>query len=110
MTPAESAFPELHPLIYTEMQILRRAKKVHVIGHDQIIPDQPCGRFCAPDVCQGGLHSGVCHPPYGVLCVDGDEENVGLPQVNVRPWNGRVATDVAMDAFAFGALAESSER
>jgi len=34
MTPAESAFPELHPLINTEMQIVRRAKEVRVIGHE----------------------------------------------------------------------------
>ncbi len=102
MAPAKPAFPELHPLVYPEMQIVRRANKVQVIRHDEIVSHQPSDRFCAPDVGQGLLDGGVCHPRHGILAVNRDEENVGLADENVRTRRRGLSTDVVVDAFTFG--------
>ena len=75
---------------------------MHVIGHDEVVPDKPGGRFRPPDVCQGVLHSCIGHPGLGVLGVDGDEENIRLTQVNMRAWRRDLAADLTVDAFTFG--------
>ena len=102
MTAAETAFPEFHPLVDLEMQVARRTKKVHVIGHDEVVTNQPCSRFCEPDVCQRVLYSRIGHPGYGILGVDCDEEDVRLPEENVRAGGWCLSADTAVDPFTFG--------
>src|SRR5262249_42556497 len=76
VTPTEPAFPEFDPLVDPEMQIVWSAKEMHVIGHDEVVPDQPGGRFGAPDVCEAVLH--------------------------MRARRRDLAADLTVDAFTFG--------
>ena len=41
MRTAEGAFPKRHPFLKSKSRVVRRAEKMHMIGHDQIITDQP---------------------------------------------------------------------
>ena len=102
MLPAELAFPKLHPSIYVEMQIVRRAEEMKMIRHEEVIAHPPRCCFLAPDFGERLLDGRVGHPRDGVLCVDGDEENVGLAGENVRASGGRLASSIAMDSFAGG--------
>src|SRR5262249_40929554 len=101
MSATKAAFPELHPLVYAEMKVIRRTKEMNVIRHQQVISDQPGGRFCAPDVCQRVLDRGVGHPGHGILGVDGYEEYIWLAQENMRTSRRCLTANVAVNAFAF---------
>src|SRR4051812_14813034 len=88
MTATEQAFPEFHPLVYPEMQIARCAKEVHVIGHNEIVTDQPGHCFFTPDFGKRILYVEVGHPGYGIFGVDGNEENVWFPAKMCAPGAG----------------------
>src|SRR5689334_4384652 len=48
MTATEPAFPEFDPLVNAEMKIMWRTKEVNVVGHKQVVADQPSCGFCTP--------------------------------------------------------------
>lgn len=102
MAPAELALPKLNPLINAEVQVAWRAEEMQVIRHQQIISHQPCRRLLAPYFYQGLLHHGVSHPRDGILRVHGYEENVWLPEKDVRTTCWSLPANIWMDAFASG--------
>lgn len=100
MPTAELSLPKLDPLVYVEMEIVWRAKEMQVIRHEHVITDEPRRRFLRPDFSEGILDGRVSHPRNPVFGVHRDEENVRLPQENVRAGGGCLATDLWINSFA----------
>jgi hypothetical protein len=73
-----------------------------MIRHEEVMAHPPRSRFLAPDFGERLLDGRFGHPRDGVLCVDGDEEDVGLAGENVCASGGRLASGIAMDSFASG--------
>ena len=101
MPAAELSFPKLDPLVYVEMQIVRRAKEMQVIRHEQVIADEPGRRFLGPDFGEGIVDGGIGHPLNSVLGVDRDEENVRLAKEDMSACRRGMTSDVWITTFSF---------
>ncbi len=66
MPAAEFPFPKCEPLFNREPQITGRTEQVKVIGHKQIVTDQP-GVCSAPDFFEGYLHGAPADPRHAVF-------------------------------------------
>ena len=75
MPPMEIPFPKSDPLFNGECQLTRRAKKVQMVGHQQIIPDQPGSRR-KPCLSQKLMRRSICQPRRALFCRDGEENDV----------------------------------
>jgi len=66
MATAELPFPKLDPRVDAESEIARRAEQVQVIGHEQVVADEPGRGFLAPDRDERVLHFRLVHPRHWV--------------------------------------------
>lgn len=82
MPPPEISFPKSNPLFNGERQILRRAKHMEVIRHQQIISDQP-GRCRQPSFVKLPVRRFVCQPRHTVFGRDCQQNNVVAAHFNM---------------------------
>lgn len=72
----QTIFPERNPPFDRELQIAWRAEEVHVIGHEQVIADEPCGRRVLPDIVQRALDACISQPTFAVFRAYGEENPI----------------------------------
>ena len=84
MSPPEIPFPVGNPLFNREGQILRRAKCVQMIRHQQVITNQPrgCRQPCFVEKFVGCR---ICQPRNPVFRCDRQQNEIGAAQLNVDP-------------------------
>ena len=85
MLQTELAFPVGNPRLNSESQLARRAKRVEMIRHKQVIAHEPCCRP-RPDFTQKSVRHFVGEPRSAFLRGDSEENNVRLSQMNMDAW------------------------
>ena len=83
MPPPKITFPKSYPLFNSECQIVRRAKQVEMIRHQQIITDEPGGRGL-PCLMQMFVGIFVSHPRRPVFCCHCEQDDVVPAKLNVN--------------------------
>ena len=73
-----------------EGKVPRRAEQVQMIGHEQVIPDEP-GIRRAPDRIEGRLDLGLVQPAQAVLGIDGEQHDGGTGQRDLHTLRGRLS-------------------
>ena len=106
--PPELPFPEGDPFLQGKAHIARSAEKMRMIGHEQIIADQPgLGRL--PCGAQRRMNGAICQPGYSILRANGEKNNRGLVGINVNAASGMFAADFFVRTVVHGAkLPETS--
>ena len=85
---AKRSFQKPDPTLDGEFQIARCAKQMQMIGHEQVIADEPCGRRVFPDVVQSALHGCLCQPALTFLRANSEKNPVWSADGNVNPFAG----------------------
>ena len=77
MFAGKLAFPVGDPFFEGESEVARGAEEVEVVGHEEVIADEPSVSG-APDFGEGGVSFGGCKPGSGTRSADGEEDDGGL--------------------------------
>ncbi len=96
----EAVFPETHPTLDGEFQITRCAEQMQVIGHEQVIADEPCGCRAFPDVVQSALHGCLCQPALTFLRANSKKNPIRSAEGNVNPFGRRASSRFAEGSFS----------
>ena len=77
MDPPELPFPKRHPFLQGKSQILRRAEKMQMVRHEQVITDQPC--LCRlPRCAEVFMHGGIRNPRFSSIRTNRQKNNSRL--------------------------------
>jgi hypothetical protein len=91
MGPGKAIFPKGHPTLDGDARIPKAAKKMDVIGHQQVIAYQPSGSFIEPDRVQGSHDGFLYQPVRTVLGAHGHPKDRRLIRLNVNPFGRSLA-------------------
>ncbi len=67
----QTILPETNPTLDGEFQIIRSAKQMQVIGHQQVITDEPGGGRVFPNVMESALHRCLGEPALAPFRANG---------------------------------------
>ena len=96
----EAVLPETHPTLDGEFQIARCAEQMQVIGHEQVIADEPCGCRVFPDVVLSALHGCLCQPALTFLRANSKKNPVRSAEGNVDPFGRGHSSRFAEGGFS----------
>jgi hypothetical protein len=113
MLTSKLALPVSDPLFNGERKISWSAEQVKMVRHNQVIADQPRGCFL-PRLMQKLLDGFIGQPRFAMLRVDGEENEIGSPQLNahtrrwiLRPGSENEASLLMLSLLLFGDSIES---
>lgn len=89
----ELAFPVGYPFVEGEGEVARRAEKVEMVGHENVVADEP-GVGSAPDFGEGGVGFRCGEPGGGSCGADGEEDDGGLVGIDFYAVGRVLAADV----------------
>lgn len=92
--PGEAVFPKSDPAFDGEARVTRRAEKVKMVGHEQVIAHQPSCSLGEPKSVEGIEHRLLRDPRVAIFRADGQPENIWPGEGKVRALSRSLAPDV----------------
>jgi hypothetical protein len=100
----EAIFPEAHPAFDGELQITRRAEEMQMIGHKEIIADEPRGGGVFPNLVQRALNRSLRQPAPALLRANGQENPIRSAERNVNALRRRATARIAEGRSSMGVV------
>ncbi|HEU5396517.1 MAG TPA: hypothetical protein VFV81_05065 [Verrucomicrobiae bacterium] len=87
----ETIFPKAHPAFDSESQIPWGAEQMQVVGHQEIIADEPRGRSLLPNLMERSLNRRLSEPSAAFVGADGEKNPIRAGKGRMNAFGGSVA-------------------